>query len=158
SVSLLEFHTSGTSQSSVNTIAINSTPAATGNAALTQSGSATSEGYLTLSQDGHYLLLTGYNASTGTTGIAGSSVDRIVGRVDAGGTVDTTTRAPGYSANNIRSASSADGSSIYVAGPGGLTQLAFGTQPTTANSINSANVRMVLVAGSNLYASGSTTG
>ena len=59
SVSLLEFTTSGTSAS--NTIALPSTAAASGNAALTQSGSATSEGFLSRTQDGRYLVCAHHN-------------------------------------------------------------------------------------------------
>ena len=41
--------------------------------ALTSSGSATSEGLLTLSTDGRYLVLTGYNAVPGTAGVASTA-------------------------------------------------------------------------------------
>ena len=43
------------------------------NRALTLSGSATSEGQITLSSDGNYLLLGGYDAAPGTPGVATSS-------------------------------------------------------------------------------------
>src|SRR5690349_7868760 len=65
------------------------------NKALTMSGSASSEGFLALSQNGQYLTLGGYAAAPGVAGIAGTAstaVPRVVGRVDiATGTVDTST-------------------------------------------------------------------
>ena len=156
SVSLLEFLTSGTAQSAVNTVTLPTTVAAApGNGALTQSGSATSEGYLSRSQDGRYLLLCGYNVAVATASVASTSSDRIVARVSASGAVDTTTRAPGYSANNLRSAASTDGTTIYVAGPAaGLSTLSFGTQPASATTINAGNTRAVGIFGSRLYAQG----
>src|SRR5262245_44239827 len=55
------------------------------------SGSATSEGLLTRSTDGLYLLLTGYDAATGGgTNLTTSSaltINRVVGRVDPNGNV-----------------------------------------------------------------------
>ena len=109
------------------------------------------------SQDGTYLLAVGYNAAVATAGVASGSADRVVARINASGTVDTTTRPFGYSGNNIRSAASANGSTIYVAGPSnpGLTTLAFGTQPGSATTITNGNTRYVGIFGSQLYAAGS---
>jgi len=47
------------------------------NQTLTASGTATSEGLLTLSADGHYLMFTGYDAAPGTASIAGTSSSTI---------------------------------------------------------------------------------
>src|SRR6202042_1138293 len=65
------------------------------NARLVASGNATSEGALALSADGRYVTLAGYDAAVGTAGVATSTsatVNRVVGRVDAAGDVDTSTR------------------------------------------------------------------
>src|SRR5262245_14351096 len=43
------------------------------NQMLTASGNATSEGFLTRSVDGRYLVLPGYDAAPGTTGIAATA-------------------------------------------------------------------------------------
>ena len=62
---------------------------------------------INLSVDGRYLTVTGYHASPGTATVASSlatSVNRVIGRVDAAGNVDTTTQAAIYSGDNIRSA------------------------------------------------------
>src|SRR5215213_8938350 len=61
------------------------------NKRLTASGSSTTEGMLTRSTDGQYLVLAGYDATPGTASISGTSsstVNRVVGRVDASGTID----------------------------------------------------------------------
>src|ERR1051326_2003840 len=50
----------------VQTIALRALAQTAGNRALTRSGTATSEGTLTRSVDGRYLILTGYNADAGT--------------------------------------------------------------------------------------------
>ncbi|WP_373717273.1 PEP-CTERM sorting domain-containing protein [Roseateles sp.] len=88
--------------------------------ALTASGTATSEGLMTLSADGKSLVLTGYNAAVGTAGVASStaaSVTRVVGVVGANGSVNTTTGlGNNFDKNNIRSAVSTDGNQLWVAG------------------------------------------
>jgi hypothetical protein len=158
-VSLLEFTTSGTTQTATNTVTIPSTVAsAPNNAAITQSGSATSEGFLNRSQDGRYLIVVGYNAASGATGVATGSADRVVGRIDSSGAVDSTTRVAGLSGKNIRSAVSDNGSTIYVAGSQptvGIQSIAFGTQPTNGNVITAANTIGLGIFGSQLYAHGS---
>src|SRR6185295_6465114 len=61
---------------------------------LVASGTASSEGLISRSVDGHFVMLTGYDAPLPTTGLAGTSgaaVPRVVGRLAADGSVDTTT-------------------------------------------------------------------
>src|SRR5689334_17594313 len=43
------------------------------NRRLTASGSATTEGYLSVSADGQYLVVTGYDADVATSGVAGTA-------------------------------------------------------------------------------------
>ena len=87
-VSLDEYNASGTLVQSVGL------PTATtgSNKPIVGSGSASSEGLLTLSADGRYLVATGYDAAVGTTGLSSSAaatVPRTVARVDASDAVDT---------------------------------------------------------------------
>src|SRR5204862_488216 len=95
------------------------------NLPLTNSGSASSEGALSLSGDGRFLVLAGYAAPPGTAGVAGSTtaaVRRVIGRIDAAGIIDTSSLlTTAFSANNVRSAASADGSGFWAAGAGGGT-------------------------------------
>lgn len=155
---LLEYTPAGTL---VQTIAV-PTAASGSNYALTASGSATSELNITRSADGQYLTITGYDAAPGTAGVAGSAattVSRVIGRVAANGTVDTSTRInDAFDANNIRSAFTADGANFYAVGANnGVRYLPLGNPgPTVALAAAPANIRYVNSFGGNLYvASGS---
>ncbi|HEY7373662.1 MAG TPA: hypothetical protein VIF57_15985 [Polyangia bacterium] len=87
------------------------------NQRLTMSGSANSEGCLTLSGDGHYLALAGYGATLGTAGVKGTLGNRVVGLIDIAGTVNTTTVFnTGDSGDNVRSAVTLDGVDLWVSG------------------------------------------
>lgn len=89
------------------------------NRRMTNSGSATSEGFLARSVDGQYLTLAGYDAAVGTATIATSSsatYNRVVARVDAAGNIDTTTAVDMYNAGNIRSATSTNGTDFWTSG------------------------------------------
>jgi len=131
------------------------------NQTLTATGNAGSEGLLTLSGNGRYLMLTGYDAALGTATLpqtSATSAPRIVGRVDAAGTVDTSTVLTGFGGatgatnTNIRSVASEDGTGIYVAGVTGIAYTVFGS--TAAPSVLSTqNARQLEVYGGQLYAS-----
>src|SRR5262245_57447926 len=92
----------------------------TGTGLLTASGSATSEGLLNRSTDGHFLLVTGYNATPGTSSVAGGSDLRVVDSVGANGTIASVTTTSAFSGNNIRSAISVDNTDIWMAGANGI--------------------------------------
>ena len=149
----------------VQTITLPTTVAGSGNRALTVAGSSTSEGQITASTDGQYISVVGYNAATATLAVAGttnngggSDVNRVVGRVDSSGTVDSTTAligtvaAPIYSAGNIRDAV-ITGSSIYTAGSnapfiGYVPGVGANTDVTVSGSGNS---RVLNVFGGDVY-------
>ncbi len=155
-VSLKEFNTTDTNQSAVNSIALPTADSGS-NQTLTQSGTAASEGALNLSADGRYLTLVGYDATPGTanvTGTTSATTNRIVARIDALGIVDTTTRINNaYSANNIRSAVTNDGSGFWVAGPStGLTFVSYGSAGTST-TLNALNSRVVNIFNGQLYTS-----
>ncbi|PPQ36609.1 Predicted extracellular nuclease [Rhodoblastus acidophilus] len=135
------------------------------NQMLTASGSATSEGELNLSADGRFLVLTGYDAAPGTTGVASTStstVARVVGLVGANGDVNTSTAlTDAASGNNIRSADSSNGVDIWVAGAsGGLRYATLGATSSIQVSSTVLNLREVEIFNGQLYAtdaSGSLT-
>jgi hypothetical protein len=129
------------------------------------SGTATSEGLMTRSADGHFVLLTGYDAPLPTTGLVGTSgtaVPRVVGRISADGTVDTTTQVmDGLSGNNPRSVASSDGTQFWVTGAsGGVRFLTLGNTSSTTTQVSSSaavsNLRQVGIFGSQLYVSDSS--
>ncbi len=143
------------------------TASAAANHRCTASGTATSEGQLTRSTDGRYLLAPCYDAAPGTASIAATtaaSTPRVIGRVDNAKTIDTTTAlTDAYSGNNIRSATSLDGIRLYAGGAGSTTDggvrtaLLGNTASTQLESVVT-NVRTVTIAGGQLYlATGSST-
>jgi uncharacterized repeat protein (TIGR01451 family) len=93
---------------------------------LVASGTAASEGQMTLSTDGRFLILPGYDATpphaSSLTGTASSAVNRVIGRVDAAGVIDTRTAlTDAFDANNFRGACSDTGLRFWVAGNGSST-------------------------------------
>ena len=128
---------------------------------IVASGTASSEGLISRSGDGRYIVATGY-ASTGSTSIAsstGAANARVIARIDSAGNVDSTTRLTNYaSGNNPRSAWSADGSSFYaVGGTGGIVYATLGatsgTGVTTTGTGLLSNIRQINVFNNQLYAS-----
>src|ERR1051325_839178 len=67
--------------------------------ALDASGTSTSEGMMTRSADGRYLVLGGYDAVLGGT-IATNASNRVLGRIDSAGTIDTSTSEIGFARRN----------------------------------------------------------
>ena len=127
------------------------------NRILTNSGTAASEGALSRSVDGHYLTLVGYDASPGTasvTSTTSASINRIVARVDADGNVDTSTHiSDAYSASNIRSATTIDGTAFWTSGStGGMRYVVYGSSGnSTLVSSTIASTRVTGIFGGQLY-------
>jgi hypothetical protein len=143
-------------------VAVCSTPLPTtvGAAPLTHrliaSGVATSEGFLTRSTDGKYIVLTGYDAAFGGSSLSGSSAPRVVGRVDAAGNVDTTTSPTDFATgNNPRSVASTDGVNLWMSG--GANGVRYATLGTTGSSTQLSttftNLRGTAIFGGQLYVS-----
>lgn len=133
------------------------------NRRLVASGTATSEGLITRSADGHFLLLPGYDAALPTASLAstsGTAVPRIVGRIAADGTVDTSTEViDGVSGNNPRSVASVDGSQFWFAGAaGGVRLVPFGNTSATTTQLSTTvtNLRQVNIFAAQLYVSTSS--
>ena len=150
----------------VQTVALpfNTDALGSGNARLTTSGTALSEGYLNLSPDGKYLTFTGYDSPINTAGVVNTTNstalnNRIIARVTQDGTINTTTRIhDGFNANNIRSAVTVNGSTFWAAGANGFRYVSLGNDPTsggssTAIASGSPNTRVVNISGSKLYVS-----
>jgi hypothetical protein len=92
------------------------------NQPFTLSGTANSEGALTLSASGQYLVMAGYAATVGTATVKStqsSVVPRVVARIDVAGNVNTSTRFPAaLDTDNARGAASVDGSAFWISGNG----------------------------------------
>lgn len=144
-----------------------STPLPTTTTPLTMSGSATSEGCLTLSADGHYVTLAGYAAAPGVGSIAStlsSSVPRVVARVNSAYAIEVSTRTTtGFDQSNIRSAATVDGTQLWMGGNGsaggdGVQFEMFGATTSTQVASVPDNTRCVGIFGGQLYASSAVTG
>jgi len=98
------------------------------NRPLVANGQRAEEGALTLSADGRYLFLTGYDrplppVSGALQSTAASAVNRTIGRVDWLGIVDTTMGLSNLE-KGINSIASYDGSQVWVTGENGSVQRA----------------------------------
>jgi len=131
------------------------------NKQLIISGTATSEGALSLSANGQYLVLAGYgrdlNGSGSISGTTGADVNRTLGLVKYDGTVDVTTALTDYaSSNNARAATSVDGTSFWmVSGSGGVLTAAKGATGAGSTTVSTtiANIRCISVFNNQLYIS-----
>lgn len=120
---------------------------------LMDSGSATSNGQLTRSADGRFVCVPGYNGTNAESGIAGSTaatVLRVLGTLDASGTLDTSRSAVILSGNNYRSVTSSDGTNFWAAGANGLVYYRAGV---ATNSLLTSNLRGVKIFNNQLYVS-----
>jgi len=130
------------------------------NQILTSSGTASSEGFLNLSEDGRYFVLGGYNRATTTTagasgnGIGKYSNDRTIGLLSVGtGTVDTTTHGAWSAAgNNMRGVASNDGTSFYATTDAGIYYGTYGTSGSTPLLVKTGNLRTLEISQGNLLA------
>jgi hypothetical protein len=128
------------------------------NRRVTASGTATSEGLITRSTDGRFLLATGYDTTVGAasiTGIAGSTLRRTVAVVDNAGNVNSTTALPDFaSGSNPRGAASPDGVNLWLTGgAGGVRYATVGASSSTAVTSDITNLRAVHIFNGQLYIS-----
>jgi len=143
------------------------TTASGSNKPLIASGTATSEGALSISPDGKYIAFTGYDRVLGQTGSLPGTASTVVPRV-AGvlntltGVVDTSTALTDVSTgNNARAAATLDGVNIYITGAVGGVRLAT-LGASTSSQISStatgvvANFRSLEIFGGQMYASDSS--
>jgi hypothetical protein len=138
-------------------------------AQLTQSGTALTEGGMTRSTDGRYVVLTGYAADAGTASIANTAnlstgtnpVNRVIGRIDTTGAIDTSTKiVDAFSAGNPRGVASVDGTAFWVTGTastsanGGMWYAPLGG--TGATHLEGSNLHQTGIFGGQLYDTSTT--
>jgi len=146
------------------------TSASGANKRLVTSGSATTEGTLTRSDDRNYLTIGGYDAAVGTAAIGTTSTSgltpvlRVMGRVGFNGVVDTSTSTTAFSGNSIRSVVSSDGAQFWMTGGNNGVQYASSLGASSSiliNSTGATNNRQINIFGGQLYvasASGTSRG
>jgi hypothetical protein len=149
-VFLDEYTTTGTLVQSI------SVPS-TGASALTAIGNSTTEGIVSRSQDGNKLVFGGYRADAGTASPNVAGNNRVVGSVDAGGTVDTSIAVTGLSTAVPRSATTVDGTTYYLGTSTNVYYVASPGPAATAVVVDARNSRQVNLANSVLYASNGST-
>lgn len=141
-----------------------------GSRACTNSGSATTEGFLNQSQDGRFLVHGGYDAPPGTVSVVTSTSDfnRVIARIDATGVVNTSSSFSGLPGNayhrvNLRSVSSDDGTQFWSSGgshsTAGVRYLTLGQDNIAGVQISttSTNTRGIQIFNDQLYISTAST-
>lgn len=122
---------------------------------LVLSGTAISEGAISRSANGAYVVVAGYDAALGTASLTSSSsttVNRVIGRIAADNSVDTTTAFDGLGGGSPRGAASSNGMMLWASGTNGIVYTTLGSTaaPTALSTLNS---RAAAVIGSQLYVS-----
>lgn len=160
-VFLDEFTPIGAAQTPVQSLALPTTdPDAAGPNRQLVASNSTSEGLLTLSADGQYLALTGYAADAGIAdpdGSTGAVINRVIGRVDSTGAIDTSTALVDAAVtSNVRSAASTNGSDFWLsANGGGIRYAPLGNTAASVQVIGApaANSRQLNIVNGQLYIS-----
>lgn len=118
------------------------------------------EGYLSLSPDGRYLALAGYDANPGYSNVvntSGSVVNRVIALVNKQGYADITTALPTFSNVAVRSAVVHNGRDIWVTGGGnGIRYATRGI--SRSNLVANSTGRSLAIFGNQLYASSTASG
>jgi hypothetical protein len=131
-----------------------------GGARITASGSATSEGLITLSAGGQYIIVPGYDAAAGVASIStstGISTARVIDTVSFLAIPGRATSTTFFSANNTRGAAS-DGNNNYWQTGGSSGMCYTGSAGAVAVSTTVTNERCANVFNNKLYFStGSAT-
>ncbi|MFT4839908.1 MAG: hypothetical protein ACI8UD_000903 [Planctomycetota bacterium] len=133
---------------------------------FSQRGFSSSEGGLTVSADGRYLILAGYDRMIGASNPGAelsATTNRVVARVDIlTGLVDTsTTLSDAYDAGTFRGATSLDGSSFWLGGSSSNGAVRYATVGATTSqevSGSPSNVRWIDNHKGQLYITSASTG
>lgn len=134
------------------------------NRLLTLSVSSTdhTEGFLSLSPDGKYLALVGYDAEPGHSNVvstSGSEVNRVVALINKQGFIDATTALPTFGNAPVRSAVVANGRDIWVTGGrNGIRYVTRGMSLSIDITANGTTGRSLFIFEKQLYASSTASG
>jgi Carboxypeptidase regulatory-like domain len=121
-------------------------------------GTGTTDCQITRSADGRYLVITGYDAATGTASLgtsASATVSRVLGRIDSLGVINTTTGLnDAFSGGAIRGAASNNGVDFWaIGGNQGVRYASLGATTSTLISPTITNLRTVNIFGGQLFTS-----
>jgi hypothetical protein len=128
---------------------------------LTLSGKAITEGALSLSADGRYLVLVGFDTIAGYANVSTGVTNRTIALVDSSGTVNTSSgyyAGSAYVLDNFRSGFTNDGTGFWTAGAGnnasgGTWYTPFGSFSNAATQLDSTipDTRVVRAFDGQLY-------
>ena len=147
------------------------------NRRIISSGSSSTEGMMSRSEDKKFLIVTGYDtipdpARRSITSSTSANVNRVVGVIGADGSIDATTAlTDAFSGNSLRSAASTNGTDLWLAGTGSTgtagvryttkgstTSIQLSTSVTSIRVVNIFNGQVYCTTGSGAYKSISTVG
>lgn len=135
--------------------------AVSGNKRCVAVPSTTNMGYMTLSLDGRYIAVGGYDGVLGVSpwGAQAATVNRVVALINAAGEINTTTAlTDAYSTKDLRSVFTTDGTDIWLSGnsiSGGDGYIKYTTKgSTTSIKINGLTGRIIKGYKDKLYVSG----
>ncbi len=127
--------------------------------AFTLSGNGTTEGALAGTPDGRFLTLAGYGVAPGAPI---SNALRVAARIDAEGTVDTSTTLSNGFATAVRGAVTDDGNEFWITGSGtdngGVWYELFGLTGGTQLVSSPSSVRAISIVNGQLYADSGSGG
>ena len=132
------------------------------NQSFTNSGTATSEGSISLSPNGQYLALAGYDAAPGVANITNAAgVNRVVATINKNGEINTSKLiTDGFTGNNIRGAVTSNGYDFWVTGTGtggGVRYTNSSLSTSTQISGTLTNTRTARIFDGQLYISSATS-
>ncbi len=156
-VSILEYTSAGIA--TTNSIVVGNASSVAPNRMVLSGDNTTGEGQLSLSGDGRFLVIAGYDGAVGDSASVYQAGEKIIARVDYNGIVDYTTRLPASTMNRtIRTAITDSSSRYYLTGTnvspatGNSTRfLNFGTPSTTASTAFTGGVRSLKMFGGVVY-------
>ncbi len=135
------------------------------NAPLITDGGGFAQGLITRSQDGRFIMLTGFGATLGQftnfsifSSFASNEAPRVVGLVDGFGNINTTTTLTNTLAEEeIRSAASTDGTNFWVGGATtGIKATTRGSALSVQVENSQTNIRQINIYSNQLYYTTST--
>ena len=151
-----EYQVTPTSASLVQSIAL-PTVSQGGNKRIVSAGQALTEGYISLSADGRYIVVPGYDADL-KVNLGSVEADRVTALVDQNGNANTSTYSSDYPGGAFRSATSLDGTAVWVSGAGGdqggVSYIPAGTNQTVYLNTLNKTTRQVKYYGGDLYVAG----
>lgn len=120
------------------------------------------EGYLSLSPDGKYLALAGYDANPGYGNVVntnGNAVNRVIALIDSRGRQNITTALSSFGNVSVRSAVTSNGYNIWVTGGGnGVRHTTVGSTGASSTTVASSTGRSLFILDNQLYMSSTASG